>query len=217
MSVFTEEIGYNRQDAPVLVTPSRPNNAERSRAAVPIYKPIPTLTLQQEHAFWSRVQIDMYDIDACWPWLGSKNRGGYGQVSLNKVSYRVHRVAYALRRGPVPEGLTLDHICRRRNCCNPDHLEPVTAGVNTLRGDSASGVNARKYHCQKGHVYSFDARGKRECLRCVYEARKQRGFAHRSESRRTRGVCYDCKEPSQSFRCTECRARHNARDRARRR
>lgn len=44
-----------------------------------------------------------------------------------------HRVAYELARGPVPRKLFLDHLCGRRSCCNPDHLDPVTTAENNRR------------------------------------------------------------------------------------
>jgi len=50
---------------------------------------------------------------------------------------RAHRVSYALLKGPLVDGLDLDHLCRVRPCVNPDHLEQVTHLVNMLRGQIA--------------------------------------------------------------------------------
>jgi hypothetical protein len=44
---------------------------------------------------------------------------------------------YERYRGPIPKGLQLDHLCRQRDCINPDHLEPVTCAVNVQRGQLA--------------------------------------------------------------------------------
>jgi len=41
---------------------------------------------------------------------------------------------YVMAKGPIPDGLTLDHLCRVRHCVNPDHLEPVTQTENRRRG-----------------------------------------------------------------------------------
>ena len=49
-----------------------------------------------------------------------------------------HRAAYALDVGPIPEGLTIDHLCRVRHCVRPDHLEPVTQAENTRRAALAN-------------------------------------------------------------------------------
>jgi HNH endonuclease len=46
-----------------------------------------------------------------------------------------HRAFYEMHRGPIPEGLVIDHRCRNRACVNPEHLEPVTRGENMRRGD----------------------------------------------------------------------------------
>ncbi|PLS82281.1 MAG: hypothetical protein CYG60_24755 [Actinobacteria bacterium] len=49
-----------------------------------------------------------------------------------------HRVYYLRLRGPIPNGKELDHLCRNRDCVNPDHLEPVEGRVNVQRGDAAT-------------------------------------------------------------------------------
>lgn len=48
-----------------------------------------------------------------------------------------HRAMYEQEVGPIPEGLTLDHLCRQPACMRPDHLEPVTHATNLQRGRSA--------------------------------------------------------------------------------
>lgn len=74
------------------------------------------------------------DLGPCWPWVGRQNRNGYGRVYLKGQEPVAHRAVYECLVGPIPEGLVLDHLCRRRNCVAPLHLEPVTIQENTLRG-----------------------------------------------------------------------------------
>ena len=45
------------------------------------------------------------------------------------------RVAYELLVSPIPDGHVLDHLCRRRSCVNPKHLEPVLPRENLSRGE----------------------------------------------------------------------------------
>lgn len=105
----------------------------------------------------------------CWTWTGSLTRDGYGRMSVLDVSKLAHRVTYEHLIGPVPEGLTLDHLCRVRSCVNPSHLEPVTQAVNVARGLN---LNTLKTHCKRGHA--FDQRntylrpaGGRACRTCL--------------------------------------------------
>lgn len=69
----------------------------------------------------------------CWIWQRCLSPQGYGAVGRSKGS-TAHRYMYEKLVGPVPDGLTLDHLCRVRPCVNPEHLEPVTNAVNSRRG-----------------------------------------------------------------------------------
>ena len=71
--------------------------------------------------------------DGCWRWTGSITNTGYGQVYAHGAQHLVHRYTYSTLIGPIPEGMSLDHLCRVRACCNPDHLEPVTHAENMRR------------------------------------------------------------------------------------
>lgn len=110
----------------------------------------------------------------CWQWVGIVGNHGYGFVCREGRFFLAHRFCYAFYRGPIPNGLTLDHLCRFRACVNPDHLEPVTIKENVLRGNSMPAINKRKTHCKNGHEFSFentyikpDKKGpQRACRKC---------------------------------------------------
>ncbi|HSS09404.1 MAG TPA: HNH endonuclease [Acidimicrobiales bacterium] len=124
--------------------------------------------------FWSKVKI----TPTCWLWTGNRNPNGYGILGITVVPGRrtkvgAHRIAYELLVGPIPEGLTIDHLCRVRHCVNPAHLEPVTQGENTRRGG-----NAKRTHCLRGHPLDGEnlyikPSGQRTCRACLR-------IAHRS-------------------------------------
>lgn len=133
--------------------------------------------------FWEKVHIPEAR-DACWNWLASRNRK-YGRFALrHHVNSPPHRVAYEFLKGPIPDGLQLDHLCRNTLCCNPDHLEPVTSRENRKRGFNPWEVNARKTECIRGHLFTPDntmiaKNGTRHCRKCAtihdreFKARKR--------------------------------------------
>ncbi len=107
----------------------------------------------------------------CWLWTGRLHRNGYGAFWDGKRLALAHRVAHELFVGPIPAGLTIDHLCRNPSCVNPTHLEPVTQRVNDLRGNTMAAMRARVTACPQGHPYSDantsrDSKGRRYCKTC---------------------------------------------------
>lgn len=120
--------------------------------------------------------------DNCWIWEAAKNRGGYGVFRMNKRTCTAHRLAYTTFVGPIPKGLDIDHLCRNRACVNPDHMEPVTRGENTRRGDAPKALRAYKANiteCPSGHPYDEintyyrKDRPGRECRTCRTETSRR--------------------------------------------
>lgn len=124
-----------------------------------------------EKDFWPKVE--RRGPDECWPWLASKAAverfGGYGQMKKHRKILLAHRVAYELLRGPIPSGLTIDHLCRNRSCVNPAHLEAVPIRENVLRGSGPTARNARKTHAKCGHPFDIQYGNKRYCKKCLWE------------------------------------------------
>lgn len=122
--------------------------------------------------FWAKVDKTS-DPRGCWLWQGTVNSKGYGQIRIASKAHRTHRLAYRLVVGDIPDGLCLDHLCRVRHCCNPDHLEPVTNRENILRGIGPSAINAATTRCVEGHEFSpgnthiVPTTGERRCKICA--------------------------------------------------
>lgn len=143
--------------------------------------------------FWQRIDRSG-GPDACWPFTGCLNPQGYGVVRFEGQARLTHRVAYILAVGPIPDGLSLDHLCRTHNCSNPAHLEPVTQAENTRRSPLMKFNGGRRKGdapCPSGHPASemgYRANGKRYCRACgrirarawtaVHQANKEMAHAN---------------------------------------
>lgn len=77
------------------------------------------------------------DATGCWLWQGAINNRGYGLAWDGEKMTTAHRMMYRRHRGEVSQGFQLDHKCRNRKCCNPEHLEAVAPSVNSSRGNKA--------------------------------------------------------------------------------
>lgn len=124
----------------------------------------------------------MARVDAdgvCWEWTGATTFG-YGVIgrgSRGEGNAYTHRVMWESMVGPVLEGLDLDHLCRNRRCCNPDHLEPVDRATNVARGARRTGWRKGILHCPRGHLYDRSNDKQRKCSTCKNEqARARREF-----------------------------------------
>lgn len=118
------------------------------------------------------------DENGCWRWQRYKHVAGYGWmwVGNGKCDF-VHRAAYQIWKGPIPDGLVIDHLCRVRDCCNPDHLEVVTYSENTMRGDTVPVRRKNATHCDRNHRYTpetthISASGNRRCKICRRASQK---------------------------------------------
>lgn len=81
-------------------------------------------------------------VSPCWIWQGSTSGdgrgGGYPRMSLDGQTVAVHRVIAVCVFGYVPGKKQVDHKCRARLCCNPEHHEIVTPKVNATRRSAAA-------------------------------------------------------------------------------
>lgn len=120
--------------------------------------------------WWSKV--DTSNPRGCWPWTQSTGNHGYGQTWDGRTVRVAHRVAWQLHYGSeIPEGMTVDHECHNKVCCNPFHLRLLPNEENAR----ANGKHAVT-HCPKGHEYTTEntyvnPKGHRFCRQCSRDAR----------------------------------------------
>lgn len=105
-----------------------------------------------EERFWARVIKDgplsflPASLGRCWIWTGSLTRSGYGILGVGQRSKGLilaHRLSYQIAKGPIPEGLHIDHLCMVRPCVNPTHLEAVTQRENNRRASEVKRLRAQ--------------------------------------------------------------------------
>lgn len=103
-------------------------------------------------------------------------------LAKDVATFEVHRVVWTLWRKPIPQGLTIDHLCRNKGCANPRHLEPVAHRENVLRGVSPAARHAQKIHCTNGHEFTpentYRYGGGRFCRAC--RDRNRWSYRHRT-------------------------------------
>jgi hypothetical protein len=127
--------------------------------------------LSFEDELAERVEITGF----CWLWTAGIDVHGYGWITRQGRKYKAHRWTYENLVGEIATGLVLDHLCRVRNCVNPDHLEAVTSGENSRRG-----YWGLRRHCPNGHDLTdpqhlhIRPSGWRMCRTCNAESTRRR-------------------------------------------
>lgn len=147
-----------------------------------VFRPIPAISEESARLFWA--QVRMAGMGECWEWQGSQGESHghcYGVWSYQRQSYKAHRIAHTLAIGPIPEGLTIDHVkargCTSKLCCNPAHLEAVTQSVNVGRNKrnvcacGASRDSGCKNRCRPCHNAYFRAYRLCKIVKCKDIAR----------------------------------------------
>lgn len=79
---------------------------------------------------------------------------GYAQIgwhvsgTSDMAGTTAHRAAWVCWNGQIPEGATIDHLCKERRCVNPLHLRMLSNYENARR---TSGRDWPLGQCANGH------------------------------------------------------------------
>lgn len=96
-------------------------------------------------------EMERYEVNPvteCWLWLGYTNKDGYARLGTENA----HRVFYRTHIGTIEPGHDIDHLCKRRNCVNPEHLESVPEVENIRRKSRTVTYAGRRFDiCRRGH------------------------------------------------------------------
>lgn len=129
------------------------------------------------------------NMGECWLWTGAATSAGYGRFKVAGKTHQATRMSLVIYRSWTPDPqLDVDHLCRRPECVNPDHLEPVTRQENVLRGATVETNRAkRREFCGKGHpmrgenVIAYRGGGGR-CRTCQNEKNREWMRAYRARA-----------------------------------
>jgi len=128
----------------------------------------------------------VFPESGCWIFTGCPAMR-YPAISCGGVRLSVHRLAYELFVGAIPDEHDVHHTCENRRCCCPEHLKALTE-LDHYR------LHKVKTHCNRGHeftpenTYFWDKRpGQQMCCECrrqnVQASRKRRKGPDRRKNR----------------------------------
>jgi len=126
------------------------------------------------------------DDNGCWRWQRPLSTQGYGFLGVRRqlgmVTTTAHRASYEVFRGDIPRGHDIDHLCRVRDCVNPDHLEAVSRAENLRRSPNVGKPTGSRHksHCVRGHeltgdnllIRDFPCGRRRFCRQCYLDGLK---------------------------------------------
>ena len=73
---------------------------------------------------------------------------GWGGKTTGRGGTTAHRAAWVHVHGQIPNGMTIDHLCKNRRCVNVDHLRMLTNYENARR---TAGRDWPLGECVNGH------------------------------------------------------------------
>lgn len=131
-----------------------------------------SITDREIRNFYTKISFN--EDNWCWEFTGHIDRYGYGNFGT-KFGRKAHRFSFQLHNGDLVNGLSIDHLCNNKKCCNPEHLDQVSITENLKRAShQISTINSQKTHCIRNHSltgynlisYNTKEGKKRMCRTC---------------------------------------------------
>jgi hypothetical protein len=128
------------------------------------------------------------DEAGCWVWTRARDKDGYARLYFQGRNWAAaHRVAWELTRGPIPAGLTIDHLCFNRACINPEHLRLLTNyenAINTIR--TLRTVCGRGHPMIEENIWRTPGTLRRRCKLCTRFTERRLRESRRAAEQGTR-------------------------------
>ena len=132
------------------------------------------------------------DDDGCWISTYALMSSGYAQISWKEsgknYSSSAHRAAWVYFHGEqIPEGMTVDHLCKSKRCVNPGHMRLITNFENARR---TRGRDWKIGECANGHPNSelFWDGWQYRCRPCRLAERRRQQRRYREKKRQERSA-----------------------------
>ncbi len=106
-----------------------------------------------EERLWKYIKVN--SPVECWPWIGCKDKDGYGKLTYQTKDKHAHRVVYEICIGEIPEDLCVLHQCDNPSCCNPNHLFLGSPIDNAIDRDN-KGRQAKGTSCHTSKLSESD-------------------------------------------------------------
>lgn len=72
------------------------------------------------------------DSSGCHVWVKSKDRNGYGKISILRKSVQAHRYSWEMYNNQkIPDDMVVMHLCNNKCCVNPEHLKIGSRSENS--------------------------------------------------------------------------------------